>query len=366
MPILLFIFTLVSLLMTQSVSARRKEHNINWNENNWAFSCGFKGNDLSNVRVRGEDCGKKCAQTSGCTHFAWTKWNNGTCWMKYGSVSKKDAYLTGDPNNVCGVIHSTLPTIVSGDTLYDVLATRHSAREAGACALPSSDYAVVNPVALGNIESLEYLKFHPELCGQILEVNCGYGSLDIIITNSNYGGGLDLYASTWDILTNQKPPGETSCSVALTSRNAFNLDEPRCFYKPGTDNNNPYYHNVGLLNTNGRLVVSATIDNRRGEHRGDNPYYAFDFGPIDMVTKKLFLLWMMEIFMLFICEIVNINKMNKCGVRIKLNFNLILCCMYFSQEGKSKNSSTSKNFEVRTPEVSLFSLDFSVSLYPSL
>jgi hypothetical protein len=280
-PILLFIFILISISTTYSASIHHQKHDIHWIENNWAFGCGFKGNDLSNVRIRSEDCGEKCAQTLGCTHFTWTKWNNGTCWMKYGSVLKKDAYSTADPNSICGVILSSLSTSVSDDILYNVLATRHAAYESGACALPSSNYAVVNPVALGSIESLKYLKFHPELCGQILNVDCGNGPLDIIITNSNYGGGLDLYASTWDILTNKKPPGETSCSVQLTSRNAFNFDGPRCFYKPGTDKDNAYYHNVGLLNTNGRLVVSATINNGQGQHRGDNPYYAFDFGPID-------------------------------------------------------------------------------------
>jgi hypothetical protein len=121
--------------------------------------------------------------------------------MKYGSVSQNDALSTNDPNMVCSVINNSPPKPGSGTILYGVLATCHDACEIGACALPSSNYAVFNPVALGNIESLKYLKFHPELCGQILEVNCGYGSLNIIITNSNYGGGLDLYASTWDILT---------------------------------------------------------------------------------------------------------------------------------------------------------------------
>ena len=29
-----------------------------------------------------------------------------------------------------------------------------------------------------------------ELCGHVLEIDCGYGPLDIIVTNSNYGGGL--------------------------------------------------------------------------------------------------------------------------------------------------------------------------------
>ncbi len=61
-----------------------------------------------------------------------------------------------------------------GPIFYNVLATRHAVNEVGACKLSGSNYAVTNPVALGNI----------------------------IITNSNYGGGLDLYVSTRDKLTN--------------------------------------------------------------------------------------------------------------------------------------------------------------------
>ncbi|CAF3894741.1 unnamed protein product [Rotaria sordida] len=268
---------------------------IQWTKDNWAFGCDFVGNDLSNVQIRGEDCGLKCVQTQDCTHFTWTQWNGGTCWLKKGPISKNQAVKTDDNTMVCGVVGDSEtgigPTPAGGSIgplLNRVLATRHGAREAGACALPASSYAIVHPVALGNIEALKHLKFRPDLCGQVLRVNCGNGPLDIIVTNSNLGGGLDLYASTWDKLTNNKPPGETSCTVQLTSRNAFNFNGPRCFYKPGTDYNNAYYHNVGLLNTNGRIISRATIDNRLGEHRGANPYYAFNFGPLDANKQVVF------------------------------------------------------------------------------
>ncbi|CAF1003860.1 unnamed protein product [Adineta steineri] len=79
-------------------------HGINWNGNNWAHNCDFKENDLSNVQVRAEQCGGKCAATPGCTHFTWTNYNDGTCWMKKGSVSKTDAILTEDRSMVCGVL----------------------------------------------------------------------------------------------------------------------------------------------------------------------------------------------------------------------------------------------------------------------
>lgn len=41
-----------------------------------------------------------------------------------------------------------------------------------------------------------------------------------------------------------------------------------------------YDHNVGLLNTNNRLVTGAVIVNKVGDHRGANPYFAFD-GKVD-------------------------------------------------------------------------------------
>ncbi|CAF1232589.1 unnamed protein product [Rotaria sp. Silwood1] len=283
---------LIFLLIINSISNVR---GIDWNGNNWAFGCDFNGNDLSNVQIRGEDCGGLCDKTPGCTHFTWTTWKDGTCWLKKGPISKNQALETDDKTMVCGVVHDSDTSIgptsndgLIGPLLNRVLATRHGAHEAGACALPTSSYAVVHPIALGNIEALQHLKFRPDLCGQVFRVNCGNGPLDIIVTNSNLGGGLDLYASTWNKLTNNKPPGETSCTVQLTSRNAFNFNGPRCYYKPGTDYNNPYYHNVGLLNTNGRILSRATIDNRSGEHRGANPYYAFNFGPLDGNKQVIF------------------------------------------------------------------------------
>ncbi|CAF1468213.1 unnamed protein product [Adineta steineri] len=262
---------------------------INWNGKSWAMSCDFNGNDLTKAEIRGEDCGGRCASTQGCTHFTWTTWNGGTCWMKQGPVSQNDAFSTNDQSMVCGIISSAPPSQCSnGRTLYNIDTRRHGAVEHGACALPSGNYAVVNPIALGNIDSLQHLKFRPELCGQILNVNCGHESLDIIITNSNLGMGLDLYSSTWEKLTNNLPPGITSCTVQLSCRNAFNFDGPRCYYNPEGPFDNPYYNNVGLLNTNGRLVVKATMDNRPGEHRGSNPYYAFDFGPVDGNKQVIF------------------------------------------------------------------------------
>jgi hypothetical protein len=95
---------LIVLLTISSLLASVVVGDINWNGQNWAMGCDFRGNDLSNVRSPGEHCSQKCAQTSRCTHFAWNNWQGGTCWMKSGSVSKSDAFSTSDRNIVCGVL----------------------------------------------------------------------------------------------------------------------------------------------------------------------------------------------------------------------------------------------------------------------
>ena len=77
---------------------------INWNGKDWAIACDFRANDLKNVRIRGEDCSGECARTDACTHFSWTPWKGGTCWLKKGRVSKKDAVSSSDSKTVCGVV----------------------------------------------------------------------------------------------------------------------------------------------------------------------------------------------------------------------------------------------------------------------
>ncbi|CAF4693478.1 unnamed protein product [Rotaria sp. Silwood2] len=74
-----------------------------WNGQNWARSCDFNGNSLSQVTTPAEHCGSACLQTKECTHYTWTMFNSGTCWMKKGNVSKADAFTTNDVNMICGV-----------------------------------------------------------------------------------------------------------------------------------------------------------------------------------------------------------------------------------------------------------------------
>ncbi|XP_055354480.1 uncharacterized protein LOC129600105 [Paramacrobiotus metropolitanus] len=166
------------------------------------------------------------------------------------------------------------------DALSGVLATRHAAHESGSCELPSASYAVQHPVALGDIDALQHLKYKPGMCGQVLSVDCGHGAMDIIVTNANLGGGLDLYASTWDRATGRKPPGQTSCSVNLSTRSAMNTSGPRCYYAPSSEKNNAWFKLLGVFNTNGRIPVGATLGEKSGSFNGLQPYFAFHGGPI--------------------------------------------------------------------------------------
>ena len=93
-------FLFISIIIFQTTFS---VNGIDWN-GNWAFKCDFKGNDLSNMKSRGEDCSGICARTNGCTHFSWNIFENGTCWMKKGSVSKKDAITSTEKGIVCGIV----------------------------------------------------------------------------------------------------------------------------------------------------------------------------------------------------------------------------------------------------------------------
>lgn len=74
----------------------------------WADNCDWPGNDMSNVQVPGEQCGGVCLSTSGCTHFTWTSWNGGTCFLKQGPCSLDQAVYYGDTSS-CGMIKNIQP-----------------------------------------------------------------------------------------------------------------------------------------------------------------------------------------------------------------------------------------------------------------
>ncbi len=97
-------FSLVAFIILYSSMLIERTIAVNWVNGNWALKCDFPGNDLSNAKTKGEECGGLCARTTGCTHFTWTSHNSGTCRMKKGPVSKNQAIDISDPSSVCGII----------------------------------------------------------------------------------------------------------------------------------------------------------------------------------------------------------------------------------------------------------------------
>jgi beta-glucanase (GH16 family) len=94
----LLMFTIFCVSSSQS---------INWQPGNWAMNCDFEGNDLSNVQTKGELCSSKCQSTFGCTHYSWSDYNGGTCWLKKGPISKDKAIFK--LNTVCGIVETGQP-----------------------------------------------------------------------------------------------------------------------------------------------------------------------------------------------------------------------------------------------------------------
>eukprot|EP00775_Hariotina_reticulata_P001386 gene1386-1726_t len=77
---------------------------ITWN-GDVGTGCDFRNQDMRSIAVATSNlCQTRCANTTGCTHFVWTRFNQGTCFLKNGSRSKADAIASGDSTMVCGLV----------------------------------------------------------------------------------------------------------------------------------------------------------------------------------------------------------------------------------------------------------------------
>lgn len=68
----------------------------------WDFRCDFQAQDLINQQAESAKCGVICDYVAGCTHWTWTTYLGGTCWLKHGSTNR--VYTSVDAN--CGFITS--------------------------------------------------------------------------------------------------------------------------------------------------------------------------------------------------------------------------------------------------------------------
>ncbi|OWZ09206.1 SCP-like extracellular protein [Phytophthora megakarya] len=68
----------------------------------WESNCNYLNNDYRSVNGIPEVCGELCANDIKCTHWTWSNYNNGTCWLKEGLVSTK----TTSYGAICGYVVS--------------------------------------------------------------------------------------------------------------------------------------------------------------------------------------------------------------------------------------------------------------------
>jgi hypothetical protein len=72
----------------------------------WDYDCDFVGGDIGSVRCAAQDCGPICADNNYCSHYTWTPYEGGTCWLKTSGSRfnlKQYAVRSSVPGIICGV-----------------------------------------------------------------------------------------------------------------------------------------------------------------------------------------------------------------------------------------------------------------------
>jgi hypothetical protein len=270
----------------------------------WASGCDLPGNDLSNESSKDSECGSKCQAHGGCTNFAWTNHNGGTCWIKGGQVSEANAVKLDGA--VCGFFEGgSSPTDPhnggqNGPSAWNVKATHWAgATDAGGeslnalkslflntfklgCQVPQGDYVVWDALALGQEDALGSLKWRQGLCGQVLQVDCGHGPVNAVVASTcNLGSnscGVDMITKTWNKATGWQGPGIEHCTVTLSSQNPMS-GGPRCYARPDSGGiDNAYYVSLGVFNTNGRIPSGASLAGVQGQFMSGSGYFSFSSG----------------------------------------------------------------------------------------
>jgi len=119
----MIIFVSLLLVLPSAVlgtSKNKRVKRFDWQDGNsgalsWSNNCDWNGGDFKNVPSTGEQCGGICITTGGCTHFTWTNFKSGTCWLKQGTVSLDQAkYASG--TSTCGMLKAGPPPPAAGCT----------------------------------------------------------------------------------------------------------------------------------------------------------------------------------------------------------------------------------------------------------
>lgn len=145
--------------------------------------------------------------------------------------------------------------------------------------MPAANYAVTHAIALGQETALGNLVWRQGLCGQVLNIDCGHGTVQAVVASTcNLGStscGVDMIAKTWNLATNNASPGIVNCDVTLATTNPIAGSGPLCFHRPNSDSGNAYYVILGVHNTGGKITASATLAGVQGT-RGNDGWFMFN------------------------------------------------------------------------------------------
>lgn len=157
----------------------------------------------------------------------------------------------------------------------------------GGCSLPGGYNYTSYALALGDMPALGDLAFKNNYCGLILEVDCGTGAVSAVVASVkdhySYSTGIDLVWNAWDAASlgdgsDGNPSGEyLNCTVTLTDADPISPAASVCAQRPDSiAGASDYYRSVGMFNSYGVPVVSATLAGIEGTFSGDSSYFDFD------------------------------------------------------------------------------------------
>jgi hypothetical protein len=175
--------------------------------------------------------------------------------------------------------------------------TNDGSASGGSCMLPADFSSYPYAFAMGDqkLGPLAYTGNNPWVCGQLFEVDCtgadfdGSGPVNKITAgvpvlglamNANPGGGVDLVETMWNSVTGGIAGTIVrQCKVTLSKKTPLPGQEITCYHRPTSDSaTNNYYRSIGVFNTGGRKITSATLDGKAYSAM-TGPYQTWYNGP---------------------------------------------------------------------------------------
>lgn len=209
--------------------------------------------------------------------------------MKRGKVSEESA--THSNGSVCGYIKNRMEVGGNIDGRRNVKGTYWKEQsDRGSCQMPKDDYVVTDAIALGQSNALGNLKWRHGLCGQVLQIDCGKGSVEAVVAGicnvSTDSCGISMIEKTWNQTTQLDKSDIASCNVALTNKNPIRGNTPVCRHRPTTANTSYRYRAfLGVFNTGGKICSSAVAARLTGT-RTANDWFEFNAGSRPLLVNS--------------------------------------------------------------------------------